>query len=206
MLKLILIRHGEEKRIKENKVNYQSNDSNLTINGIKQVKKLALKLKKFNINKIYSSDIKRALQTTKIINRELKIEIRIDKRLRERNLGDFEKFGNNWREEFNKLKEKKLNKGIPIEEIRPPNGENLYDFRNRIKSFMNDLSNIKGNILVSAHKGVNTAIINFAQNWNIREFKPIEQNYACINSLIFENGKWNVLVINDISHLTQNEI
>lgn len=202
MLKIILIRHGEEDIIKENEVEYQTDNSDLTKKGIEQVKKLALKLKDFNINRIYSSDIKRALKTAKIINKELKVEIKVDKRLRERNLGDFERYGDNWREEFNKLKEKELARGIPIQEIRPPNGENLYDFRDRIKSFMNDLSQTDGNILVSTHKGVNTAIINFAQDWNTKEFKPIEQNHACINILTFRNNKWNVLLINDISHLT----
>jgi len=206
MLRVILIRHGEEEREKVNEIEYQTNNSDLTQRGIEQVRKLALKLKEFNITGIYSSDIKRAMQTAEIINRELNVKIKTDKRLRERDMGDFEKYGNNWRNEFNKLKEKKLANGVLLKEIRPPNGENLYDFRDRIRSFLIDLSKEKGEFLISAHKGVNTAIINFAQDWNTLEFKPVEQNYACINILIFENNRWNVLATNNISHLKENEI
>ncbi len=206
MLKIILVRHGEEERRKTNGIEYQTDNCSLTSKGIEQAKKLASKLRVFNITEIYSSNIKRAIQTAEIMNKEIGVNIKIDKGIRERNIGDFEKYGVTWRKEFNKLKERELAKGTPLIEIRPPNGENLYDFRGRIKSFLNELSKKEGNILVSAHKGVNTAIINFAQGRNIIEFKPIEQNHACINILNFENNKWNVLIINDISHLEKNEI
>lgn len=206
MLKIILIRHGEEEKVKSDNLEYQTKESILTKKGIEQAERLALRLNKESITKIYTSDIKRALQTTEIINKELNVEIKLDKKLRERNIGELEKYGDNWRKEFNKLKEIELAKGVLLNNIRPAKGENLYDFRERIKSFLSELSKEKGVILVSAHEGVNTAIINFAQNWNTREFKVIEQNHACINILSFENNKWNVLAINDISHLNENEI
>ena len=108
MTKIILIRHGEEEKKKTNNVEYQTDNSDLTIKGIEQVRKLSSKLKDFNITKIYSSDIKRSLHTAEIINKELNLEIKIDKRLRERNIGEFEKYGDNWRKYFNKLKDKEL--------------------------------------------------------------------------------------------------
>ena len=201
MLKIILIRHGEEEKKKSNDAEYQTNDSVLTPKGIKQVKKLAQRLRSEKIEEIYSSDIKRALQTAKIISKEIGVDIKIDKRIRERNVGEFEKLGDNWRKAFNELKEKELANGIPLKDIKPPGGENLYGFRERIKSFMKELSNKKGDILVSAHGGVNMAIINFAQDWNTLEFKPIKQDPACINILSFDDNKWNVISINDTKHL-----
>ena len=203
MLKVILVRHGEEERKRVGNTEYSTNESALTQKGVNQVRKLALKAKEFNITKIYSSDIKRAVQTAEIINKEINVGVSIDKRLRERNVGDLEKYGDIWRKFFNEIKKKELAKGIPLKEIQPPNGENLYDYRDRIKSFLSDLSKQEGNILVSAHAGVNTAIINFAQDWNTPEFKLIKQNHACINILTFENNKWNVLVINETSHLKE---
>lgn len=205
MLKVILIRHGEEEKAKLNNTEYQTFNSNLTAKGIEQVKKLASKLKKQNITEIYSSDIKRALQTAEIVAKELNLDVKLDKRLRERDIGELEKYGDDWRKVFNKIKEKELAKGILIRDIRPPGGENLYDFRDRIKSFLNDLSKKEGNILVSAHRGVNTAVINFAQNWNTPEFKTLEQNHACINILSFDNKQWNVLAVNETCHLNENE-
>lgn len=202
MLKIILVRHGEEKRINSNGVEYQTNESPLISKGMEHAKKLALRIKREKgITEIFSSDIRRALQTAEIVNREIGLKVQIDKRLRERNIGELEKYGNKWRKEFDKLKEIELARGIPKTEIRPPGGESIYDFRDRIRSFLIGLSRREGTVVVSAHRGVNTAIISFVQNWNCREFRPIEQNHTCINILTFENNQWNILAINDISHL-----
>ncbi|PJE81698.1 hypothetical protein COU58_01090 [Candidatus Pacearchaeota archaeon CG10_big_fil_rev_8_21_14_0_10_32_42] len=201
MLEIYLVRHGEEEKVKNNNIEYQTDNSNLTENGIKQVMKLTLKLKNFKIDKIYSSNLKGTLQTAEIISNEIGIKINVDERIRERNMGDFEKFGDNWRSEFRKLKEKKLAEGVPLKNIKPPNGESLHEFRERIKSFMEDLSKMNGIILIIAHKGSNTAMINFVEDWNTKEFKSVEQNYTCMNRLVFENNKWKILEINNISHL-----
>ncbi|MFW9882326.1 MAG: histidine phosphatase family protein [Candidatus Thorarchaeota archaeon] len=56
--KIYLIRHGE----KDSKGRY------LSKRGIKQTKLLAKKLRNIKFKKIYSSDLERCKQTTKIIN------------------------------------------------------------------------------------------------------------------------------------------
>lgn len=86
-MKLILIRHGEsvanEQGFTQGKED-EWRDTPLSKNGIKQAEKVAERLKNEEIDKIYSSDLKRAKQTAQTINKFLKIEIQFDKRLREK--------------------------------------------------------------------------------------------------------------------------
>src|SRR3989339_1761273 len=189
MLKLILIRHGEDKkgRSKEG-YEIQIDNNPLTQKGVSQARKLAMKLKSERINKIYSSNIERAFQTASIIGDEIRLKVDIDIKLRERNVGEFEKYGNLWREFFNKYKENKLKGGIPLKEIRPTGGENVYDFRDRVSIFLSALEEKEGTILVVAHKGVNEVIINLVTKDIGNTFEPVEQEYACVNTLIFLDG------------------
>lgn len=204
MLKLILVRHGEdEKEISKEGYEMQKDDAPLTQRGINQVRKLAIKLKLEKIDKIYSSDLKRAFQTASIIEDEIELKVDTDIRLRERNIGEFEKYGDKWREFFNEYKKNKLKEGFPLKEIRPKGGENVYDFRNRISIFLSELEKKEGNILIIAHKGVNEAIINLIMGRQEDVFKPIEQEYTCVNILVFSEEKWKIVSINDASHLLE---
>jgi len=69
-MKIYLVRHGETAFNAEKKYLGQT-DCPLTDNGIKQSQLVAEKLKKFNIDLIYFSPIKRAEQTAQIINKYL---------------------------------------------------------------------------------------------------------------------------------------
>lgn len=59
----------------------------LTKKGEKQIKIAAKKLKKEKIDLIFSSDFFRTRQTVEIVEKELGIRVRFDKRLRDGNLG-----------------------------------------------------------------------------------------------------------------------
>ena len=59
----------------------------LTEKGVKQIKKVAKKLKKEKIDLIYSSDIYRTRQSAGIVAKELGLKVKFDKRLRDINLG-----------------------------------------------------------------------------------------------------------------------
>ena len=72
-MRLILTRHGEtEDNVKE--ILQGQAGGKLTAKGIEQAKKLALRLKKEKIDKIYVSDLKRAVDTAKELHAYLKAE------------------------------------------------------------------------------------------------------------------------------------
>ena len=63
-------------------------DSPLTARGVEQAQYVAGMLQKFSFDRLYSSDLGRAVQTTQIIAAAVKLGPTYDQRLRERNLGD----------------------------------------------------------------------------------------------------------------------
>lgn len=79
---LFIIRHGSTKKIRNGD---EWLDIPLNLDGINESRNLAKWLLSNNIkyNKIYSSDIKRALQTARIISKYLHLEIQPTKQLRE---------------------------------------------------------------------------------------------------------------------------
>lgn len=77
---------------------------------------------------IVTPPLKRTLETARIINRNLHLEIRIETSLIERFLGD-------WNGQSSAITDPLLKKGIT-----PPNGESATDFRNRILDSFRNLS------------------------------------------------------------------
>ncbi len=97
-MKLIITRHGETIE-NQNKICQGQTGGNLSEEGIEQIKKLGKRLKNEAIDIIYSSDLKRTIDTTcEILKHQPEIEVVYDKRLRERYLGKLQgcKFPNSW--------------------------------------------------------------------------------------------------------------
>ncbi|XLD74232.1 histidine phosphatase family protein [Cetobacterium somerae] len=101
MGKIILVRHGESKLNIEG-VYYGILDPELTEKGKEQAEKTREILKSINYEKIYASDLRRAIDTAEIVNYK-KLEILIDQELRELNFGIFE--GHSYKELLDKYPE-----------------------------------------------------------------------------------------------------
>ncbi|MFC1663845.1 class I tRNA ligase family protein [Patescibacteria group bacterium] len=127
----------------------------LTKKGEKQIKEVAKKLKKEEINFVFSSDLLRTKQTAKIVSKELKVKVKYDKRLREVNVGSLngkkiQEIGKFWDPE---------NKFKPVDyflrrfKINAPKGENYVDIKKRMYGFLKDIDKMyQGkNILIVSH-------------------------------------------------------
>lgn len=89
-MRLILVRHGETFENKLGIIQGQTHGT-LTAEGINQAKLLAKRLKFLKIDFAYSSDLDRCVKTAKeILKFHPKTKLILDKRIRERNLGDFQ--------------------------------------------------------------------------------------------------------------------
>jgi broad specificity phosphatase PhoE len=86
---IYFMRHGQTDFNKENKW-MGLLDIPLNENGISQALSSINYIKSLNIDIIYCSELKRAIQTSKIIANELNLPILIDRRLNERSLGSLE--------------------------------------------------------------------------------------------------------------------
>lgn len=197
-LKIYLIRHGETDFNKQNKEWGQPNETALNDWGIEQSEKLAQRLKEIKFEKLFSSDLKRAIQTAEIVSKAIEIPIIKDERLREYDPGEVDPSSEKWIEEYKRL----LNSRMSKYEIRPFGGENIWDLIKRVKSFLGNLKKEKGTIAIISHSGVNSALINLSQGKEKENFIGIKQDNTCINILGYTNGKWNLVKINDSSHIS----
>jgi len=144
-MKLILVRHGETEWNRKAKL-LSRTDISLNEIGIEQAKKTANKLKIFNFDFIYTSNMKRTLETANIINKFHNVSIIQTELLQERDYGDFE--GVNYHKlDLREIREKNLYKNF--------NMESPSEFRNRIKYFLENKLSLKYNqtILIVSHSG-----------------------------------------------------
>jgi len=148
-MKLILVRHGETEENIKKIIQGQSLHGKLSSKGIEQSKKIAEDLKQRRIDIIYSSDLKRASNTSKIIAKFHKDSpLILTEELRERNWGEFEgktKGEVGW----DKISHK-YHKGFE----KPKNGEDLNEFHQRVKNFLDKIKmkHPSQTILVVCHK------------------------------------------------------
>ncbi len=118
----------------------------LTEKGTVQAEKIAMALKKPGIDVIYSSPLKRAVETAKIISKATGAPVKTDKRLSEVEFGTFNgsPVGKYW--EFFANDAERFVKA-------PPGGENLSDVKKRMIEFWKEIDseNSGKNILIVSH-------------------------------------------------------
>jgi len=88
---IIFLRHGQAENNTKKILAGRSTGVNLTQEGIKQAQQAAEMLKPLNVSAIYSSSIDRALQTAEIVAKQCNLEVKIDDRLIELDMGKFTK-------------------------------------------------------------------------------------------------------------------
>lgn len=183
-MRIFLVRHGKDDG------NYRGGWSDLPLvdEGKDQARKLSKfleeKKEEFGIEKIISSDLKRAKQTTEIINKKLNVPVEYTDRLREMNNG---KIAGMLNSEVEKLYPGLYYNTLEIDE-RYPEGESPIEFYNRItrdfEKIVEENKNLN-NIMIVTHSGVINIIYRYINNmeWS-NKIKSIKISNASIYSLI----------------------
>ena len=156
-MKIIFARHGESYANLRHEIANRGLRYGLTIRGRKQAQELASRLEKFQITRIYSSPLLRAIETTIILSYHLNIDYEIVDCLREFDCGIAEGRTDEaaWR-----LWKSLFFAWIDDQdwEKRIEGGESFYDLRNRFLPFIDDLKGHYGNgpenILCLTHGGL----------------------------------------------------
>ncbi len=199
-MNIFLIRHGQKM---ENDKNHESLE--LTEVGHKQADLLGKRLSKYNIEKIYSSNMIRAIQTAEGINKYLGVEIITKPELREIHMGDCDIHGWSYLEENypSFIEEFKKHKS----DLRyPPNGECGDDVWQRAKDVIFEIADTNyESVAVVTHGGVIRSLIcgllNIDQNRRFYLGNPPEN---CSISMIKYNKKNREFFLhsfNDYAHL-----
>lgn len=198
---VVLVRHGETPY---NLVKRYQGHLDIPLNevGIKQAKLLAKSLKDYPIDVFVSSPLKRAYVTTEIVAKAHGATIAYtDKRFSEIDYGD-------WAGEFVADLQVKYPEQFKLWQERPwlitfPNGENLRDLQYRGRAALEDaVARYPGKtIFIGAHSHINTVILCSVLGLDPEHFKQIRQNNTCVNVLKYEDGVWQLVLLNSVAHL-----
>jgi broad specificity phosphatase PhoE len=207
MNRIYLVRHGENYANITKEFSYKLVDYDLTEKGKKQAQQTAEYFKFKNIDYIYSSPLKRAIQTAEYISKSLEKTYEVIEGFRELNVGDLEKSKPDkysWDIYFKVTNDWYSGK----KEARFPNGENYFTLYNRfIKGLEYVTQNKKDkNIIIVGHGGIFTAcILDLCSIKDRNEFVNRQNHNCSISEIVFDkkrNRDVKLIRWADCSHLS----
>ncbi len=163
MGKLVLVRHGQSQWNLENRFTGWV-DVSITALGAEEAHRAGRELKGTHFHAAFTSDLKRAQETLKILLDEIGqpgLPFARDKALNERHYGDLQ--GLNKAETAKKFGEEQVHIWRRSYDVKPPNGESLKDTAARTLPYFKEkilpLAVAGQNVLVSAHGNSLRAIV-----------------------------------------------
>lgn len=193
MVRIILERHGQS-QANEKSVFAGYLDVALTETGKKQAEISAnYIINNYKIDKIYSSDLKRAYSTGKVIADRLNMGITPDKRLREINAGEWE--GQLFDDLEVKYKEDYSVWLSDIGRAKCTGGETVKEFADRITSAITDIAreNDGKTVLIAIHATPIRVMQCVCKNVSIEEMKKVSWvTNASVTVINYDDGKWSM--------------
>lgn len=197
MEKLILIRHGETDKNLNKSLHGADDPETLNENGRSQIEKIASRLKDFSPKRIYTSKEKRALESAKIISRQLEIPLEEIEGMQERNWGEFT--GKPWEEV------KRVLDPMTLEErydYIPQGGESWRTFETRlINAIQKIVDSNTGTVVVVTHGGAIRALMPHLLNVPKEESFKYDPDNASITMFEVRGEGFRKMIVNDTSHL-----
>jgi probable phosphoglycerate mutase len=182
--KIFLVRHGQIDY--GNKKRYIGiTDLPLTNAGIVQATRLKEYFSGIEIEKAFSSPLKRCMQTAEILLEGSSINWEVIDELKEINMGKWENLTIDYiKEHFRDMYEKR---GANIDTFIPLGGESFEQLQKRVMpAFEYIVENTAGNILIISHAGVNRVILSKLLDFPLQDIFKISQPYGCINELSWD--------------------
>lgn len=197
---IYLIRHGETDWNKERRFQGQK-DILLNNFGRLQTEKLANRLyeEKLNIDAIYSSDLKRAIETAEIIGKKFNYAVETNPGLRERSFGIIEgQLLEDWEKQYPDFNFYSMN-------IDPSFRIEEFDlFKSRVYTTILELSkrNINKNIIVVSHGAAINAFLQKISNGQLGSGKTRISNTSK-TTIRYNHTKsfWEIIDIGNASHM-----
>ena len=197
-----LVRHGETDWNAEHRLQGHT-DIALNARGLAQATQMAMALKNidFQFDVLYTSDLQRARQTAKAIERLYSVSAISHSALRERHLGALQGLTINEAPDIEpELWQAHLRRDI-YQELR--GGESILQFLSRIKSALEDIqkSHSGKTILLVSHGGALDMMYRMASNQALDAEKVVAVPNASLNWISHNGSGWKVESWADTSHL-----
>ena len=205
MKNILLIRHGQSEW---NKLNLFTGFKNIELSeqGIEEANKAGQNFKNLDIkfNIVFTSELKRAQETAKIILQNLgqwdflynegKIISNIN--LNERDYGDLT--GLNKKETAEKFGEEQVHKWRRGYSDQPPNGESLEDVVRRVTKYFEEVikpaiqSDENGNILIAAHGNSLRALLIVMNIYQPNNINSVELSTGVPIHVILKDNRFSI--------------
>jgi len=201
MAELILARHGETAWNVE-KVFRGRADVDLDRVGLKQAELLGKYLSNWELEAIYSSPLRRALDTANMVAGYQKVAVRVAEGLTDFDYGEWQSVPE---QEVKKLYPALLNEWHSNpHKVRTPGGESLEDVRRRVVEVLDGiLSRDHGTVLLVSHRVVIKVLICYLLGLDNSHFWNIRQDVCGITTFDHVDGRFVLTRHNDTSHLRE---
>jgi alpha-ribazole phosphatase len=165
-------------------------DYPLSSEGKEEIERVKIFLADKEIEKIYSSPLRRCLATAEILASP-EIPVEPVKDLEEISMGDWEDLS------FEEIKrndpEAYRQRGLDFSGFSPPNGESFSQCQARgKKAFLDIAAQTKGNAAIVAHAGINRVLICWLRQMKIDDLFSLPQPYGCLNIIQEFRGNYEV--------------
>jgi len=200
-VRLILVRHGET--IWNDERRYQGEaDLPLSESGEIQARQVAVRLADEAIDLIYSSDLKRALQTADRVAAVHGTKIIVERRLRELSFGAWEGLT------YAEIQERYPQALARWEEeplvTAPPGGESLNGLVGRVKDFCDDLKRLEEEtVLLVSHGGPLRELICLALGLAPTDYWRLRLDPGSVSELYLYPESAILALLNDRHHLLE---
>lgn len=196
-MKVLFIRHGQTNVNVQSKVHNQNDEIGLDEIGVQQAHKVAEVCFRENIDELYCSPEKRAVQTAEAIGAMSDLTPNIVQQLGERRWGDWS--GRPWSEIEARLIGMDLNQRY---NFIPPNGESWRAMDIRLKQVVSDIvSSGASTIAIVTHGGALRALMPILKNDSKQTSFQYNFANASITSFDYDGTQWKLRYENSVAHL-----
>lgn len=206
MLRLCLIRHGETDWNVEARLQ-GSTDIPLNAHGIRQAYAAAEALSDERFSVVYSSDLLRATMTASVIAEAQRAALRLEPRLRERDLGLLQGLSPN--EAMDRFADVYARLKAKIPDYEPPKGETVTELAARVSGVLCDIAarHQGQTVLAVTHGGVLDVVYRLVMDIDFDVVRTwLLRNGAC-NWLEHDGARWRILAwdVHEYLHRAQDE-
>ena len=198
---LVALRHGETEFNTVRRMQGHL-DVPLSAAGREQARLVAARLADEPIDKIYSSDLQRALETARTIRGCRGIDLVTDVRLREFHMGTFqgltlseakERHGDAWERFF-----------IHDPDFALPGGQSRNQKQVEIAAFMEDVVRTEPGrrLLVVTHRGILIAMLRHVLGIPPSHYFRVSIENTGIQRFLYRNENWHLISWGEVDHLT----
>jgi broad specificity phosphatase PhoE len=200
-MRLFLVRHART----ANNVNHVAQghlDAELDEVGIQQAECLVDFFQDVNLSRVYSSDLKRCLQTAEPFAFSKQLQLESTPLLRERALGDLEgapltRLRKAFDEEVEKTGESRFR-------IKPCGAESAYEVMERAASFSENLKIADETVAIVTHGMMKEVLLCYLIGAPVESSRSFRFDNAAVTELRFAHNVWVLEAFNHTQHLARS--